>query len=142
MVSKLEVKWVLYTLVKLLRLTFIDKFGKLNCSLNYWVNDYNIHFLDSINMPNKPGRTVFSAIFLFRTFHVNFPLPWFISPIKSCFEVLKLEILFYSVVFYTPLWRIMCNFSIYFVVLFKMIKTDFKNLFHPRDGKVHPYLKL
>lgn len=44
MVSKLEVKWILYTSVKLLRLTFIDQFGKLNFLVNYLVSDYNNTF--------------------------------------------------------------------------------------------------
>lgn len=63
MVSKLEVKWILYTSVKLLRLTFIDKFGKLNFLVNYLVSDYNTHFLDSIYMPGKPGTTVIFVVF-------------------------------------------------------------------------------
>lgn len=68
MVSKLEVKWILYTSVKLLRLTFIDKFGKLNFLVNYLVSDYNTHFLDSIYMPGKPARTVIFAIFYLEHF--------------------------------------------------------------------------
>ena len=57
MVGKLEVKWILYTSVELLRLNFIDKFGKLNFLVNYLVSDYNTHFLSSIYMPvNQEGQ--------------------------------------------------------------------------------------